>query len=214
MLERLRLKAEIVSHATHTHDLDIFSGLYQLMPQTNDKNKQQPVQGAPDEMKCKCGKVLPPRSQCVKCGDFVIHTPIPPDPTLTKILEEAMDKTLQELDEIVFISSIDSITGKHKALRPKIEDREATIFIKGEFDRKDFIKTIIEPIFNLGKEVGMKDNNKKGAPVPTNPCWSIMFARDSPAKAKSQSARLTDASASKSLPTAKANCHFLASKMA
>ncbi len=132
------------------------------MPQTNDKNKQQPVQGAPDEIKCKCGKVLPPRSQCVKCGDFVIHTPIPPDPTLTKILEEAMDKTLQELDEIVFISSIDSITGKHKALRPKIEDREATIFIKGEFDRKDFIKTIIEPIFNLGKEVGMKDNNKKG----------------------------------------------------
>ena len=60
--------------------------------------------------------------------------------------EELLKKFLIRLDHTVFVSSTDSFSGKTTHFRPKIEDMDAVIVIKGEWDRedlKDILSTLI-----------------------------------------------------------------------
>ena len=73
--------------------------------------------------------------------------------------EKLLLSLIHSLDEIVFIGSTDSETGVYKRLKPSIEDREGTIYIKGEFDREDF-KNVLESIFKQQKADLIKEGQK------------------------------------------------------
>ncbi len=51
--------------------------------------------------------------------------------------ERMLTRFLKKLDENVFVKSTSSITGIEKNLNPSVEDQEAVIVIRGEWDRED-----------------------------------------------------------------------------
>lgn len=63
------------------------------------------------------------------------------------VTENLLKNLLKELDDRVFITSTDCC-GNIEKLNSKIEDREGTIYIKGEWDREDLKDGIKKAIKN------------------------------------------------------------------
>lgn len=57
-----------------------------------------------------------------------------------------LEKFLKELDSHVFVKSTNSVTLEEEESSPTIEDREAIIYISGEWDRED-LKDILYNLF-------------------------------------------------------------------
>lgn len=61
-------------------------------------------------------------------------------------MEDKLQKLLEELHINVFVRSTDSISGEVTQLDPQVQDREATIYLNGEWDRED-LKKILSKVF-------------------------------------------------------------------
>jgi hypothetical protein len=76
---------------------------------------------------------------------------------LDKTGEETLEKFLTELRMNVFIKSTNSVTFEEEKLNPEIEDQEAVIVIKGEWDREDLKRILrqsqIEAVKAFAEEI-------------------------------------------------------------
>ncbi len=63
--------------------------------------------------------------------------------TIDEMKERMLKSFLYNLDQLAFVKSTDSVSGKEEELNPVVEDREAIIIIQGEFDREDLKNLIV-----------------------------------------------------------------------
>ncbi len=107
----------------------------------------------------KCKHRLSINGFCEKCGLSIFDQT--PEKTHDSLREEMLEEFLKELHLCVFVKSTNSVTDVVEELDAAVNDMEAIIEMRGEWDRED-LKDILDKIHTSSRKEGYGAGMQKG----------------------------------------------------